>query len=133
MRNTSKLTIADIADEMLKVFDLDDARGGLAMEELHHRVKAQETDPEVATKMLNEGFLAALRKSNEKEFREFARIKFESSRWQGASRTNRKMIPAMAHRSGSPGPALPPLRTASALMIPHRVHTMRGPNVGAAM
>jgi hypothetical protein len=74
----TKLTIADIADEMLKVFNLDDARGGLAMEELHHRVKAQETDPEVATKMLNEGFLAALRKSNEKELREFARIKFES-------------------------------------------------------
>jgi hypothetical protein len=74
----TKLTIADIADEMLKVFDLDDARGGLAMEELHNRVKAQETDPGVATKMLNEGFLAAIRKSNEKELREFARIKFES-------------------------------------------------------
>jgi hypothetical protein len=65
----TKLTIADIADEMLKVFDLDDALGGLAMEQLHNRVKAQETDPEVATKMLNEGFLAALRKSNEKEFK----------------------------------------------------------------
>ena len=28
--------------------------------------------------MLNEGFLAALRRSNEKELREFARMKFES-------------------------------------------------------
>jgi hypothetical protein len=45
---------------------------------LHNRVKAQEADPEVATKMLTESFLAALRRSNEKELREFARIKFES-------------------------------------------------------
>jgi hypothetical protein len=30
----TKLTIADIADEILKVFDLDDAPGGLAMEQL---------------------------------------------------------------------------------------------------
>ena len=74
----TKLTIADIADEMLKVFDLDDALCGLALEELHNRVKAQESDPEVAAKMLNEGFLAAMRKSNEKELREFARVKFES-------------------------------------------------------
>jgi hypothetical protein len=44
---------------------------------LHNRVKAQEADPEVATKMLTESFLAALRRSNEKELREFARIKFE--------------------------------------------------------
>ena len=72
------LTIADIADEMLKAFDLDDALGGLAMERLHDRVRAQETDPEVATKMLNEGFLAAMRKSNEKELREFTLMKFES-------------------------------------------------------
>jgi len=43
-----------------------------------NRVKAQETDPEMATKMLNEGFLAALRRSDEKELREFARMKFES-------------------------------------------------------
>jgi hypothetical protein len=71
----TKLTVADIADEMLKAFD---GRGGLAMEQLHNRVKAQETDPEMATKMLNEGFLAALRKSNEKELREFARMKFKS-------------------------------------------------------
>jgi hypothetical protein len=48
------------------------------MEQLHNRVKAQETDPEMATKMLNEGMLAALRKSNERELREFARMKFES-------------------------------------------------------
>jgi phage-related baseplate assembly protein len=74
----TKLTVADIADEMLEAFDLDDALGGLAMAQLHNRVKAQETDPEVATKMLNEGFLAALRRSNEKELREFARMKFES-------------------------------------------------------
>jgi hypothetical protein len=74
----TKLTIADITDEMLKVFDLDDALGGVAMEHLHNRVKAQETDPEMATKMLNEGFLAALRRSNEKELREFARMKFQS-------------------------------------------------------
>ena len=57
----TKLTVADIADEMLRAFELDDAPGGLAMEQLHNRVKAQETDPEMATKMLNEGFLAALR------------------------------------------------------------------------
>ncbi len=56
----TKLTVADIADEILKAFDLDDARGGLAMEQLHNRVKAQEADPDMATKMLNEGFLAAL-------------------------------------------------------------------------
>jgi len=42
----TKLTIADIADEMLKVFELDDALGGLAMEQLHNRVRSQETDPE---------------------------------------------------------------------------------------
>jgi hypothetical protein len=63
---------------MLKAFDLDDALCGLAMERLHNRVKAQETDPEMATKMLNEGMLAALRKSNERELREFAQMKFES-------------------------------------------------------
>jgi hypothetical protein len=72
------LTIADIADEMFKMFDLDDALRGLATEESHNWVKAQETDPEVATKMLNEGMLAALRMSNERELREFARMKFES-------------------------------------------------------
>jgi hypothetical protein len=49
----------------------------VAMEGLHNRVKAQEADPEVATKMLTESFLAALRRSNEKELRELARIKFE--------------------------------------------------------
>jgi hypothetical protein len=54
----TKLTITDIPDEMLKVFDLDDALGGLAMEQLHNRVKAQESDPEMATKMLNEGLLS---------------------------------------------------------------------------
>ena len=74
----AKLTVTDIAGEILKVFDLDDGALAVAMEELHNRVKAQETDPEVAAKMLNEGFLAAMRKSNEKELREFARIKFES-------------------------------------------------------
>jgi hypothetical protein len=74
----TKLTVADIADEMLNALDLDDALGGLAMEQLHDRVKAQETDPQVAIRMLNEGFLAALRRSNEKELREFARMKFES-------------------------------------------------------
>jgi hypothetical protein len=74
----TKLTIADIADEMLKAFDLDDALCGLAMEQLHDRVKAQETDPEMAAKMLNEGMVAALGKSNERELREFARMKFES-------------------------------------------------------
>jgi hypothetical protein len=74
----AKLTVTDIAGEILKVFDLDGEALAVAMEELHNRVKAQETDPEVATKMLNEGFLAAMRKSNEKELREFARIKFES-------------------------------------------------------
>jgi hypothetical protein len=47
------------------------------MEELHNRAKAREADPKVATKMLTESFLAALRRSNEKELREFARIKFE--------------------------------------------------------
>jgi hypothetical protein len=73
----AKLTVTDIAGEILKVFDLDGEALAVAMEELHNRVKAQETDPEVATKMLNEGFLAAMRKSNEKELREFARIKFE--------------------------------------------------------
>jgi hypothetical protein len=86
----TKLTVADIANEMLKAFDLDDAPGGVAMEQLHNRVKAQEGDPEVATKMLNEGFLAALRKSNEKELREFARMKFESFSVGGSSRVNRK-------------------------------------------
>jgi hypothetical protein len=59
------------------VFDLDGEALGVAMEELHNRVKAQEADPEVATKMLTESFLAALRRSNEKELREFARIKFK--------------------------------------------------------
>jgi hypothetical protein len=73
-----KLTVADIADEMLKVFDLDGEALGVAMEELHDRVKAEEADPEVATKMLTEGFLDAMRRSNEREPREFARIKFES-------------------------------------------------------
>jgi len=72
----TKLTVTDIADEILKVFDLDGEALGVAMEELHNRVKAQEADPEVATKMLTESFLAALRRSNEKELREFARIKF---------------------------------------------------------
>ena len=62
----TKLTVADIADEILKAFDLDDAPGGLAMEQLHNRVKAQETDPEMATKMLNEGFLAALQVQRER-------------------------------------------------------------------
>jgi hypothetical protein len=61
-----------------KVFDLDGEALAVAMEELHNRVKAQEPDPEVATKMLTESFLAALRRSNEKELREFARMKFES-------------------------------------------------------
>jgi hypothetical protein len=75
----TKLTVTDIADEILKVFDLDGEALAVAMEELHNRVKAQEADPEVATKMLTESFLAALRRSNEKELREFARIKFESS------------------------------------------------------
>jgi hypothetical protein len=74
----TKLTIADIADEMFKVFELDGEVLGVTMEELHNRVKAQEADPEVATKMLTDGFLAALCRSNEKELREFARIKFES-------------------------------------------------------
>jgi hypothetical protein len=73
----TKLTVTDIADEILKVFDLDGEALAVAMEELHNRVKAQEADPEVATKMLTESFLAALRRSNEKELREFARIKFE--------------------------------------------------------
>ena len=63
----TKLTISDIADEILKVFDLDGEALAVAMEELHNRVKAQEADPEVATKMLTESFLAALRRSNEKE------------------------------------------------------------------
>jgi hypothetical protein len=79
----AKLTVTDIAGEILKVFDLDGEALAVAMEELHNRVKAQETDPEVATKMLNEGFLAAMRKSNEKELREFARIKFESFSVEG--------------------------------------------------
>ena len=77
----TKLTVADIADEILKAFDLDDAPGGLAMEQLHNRVKAQETDPEMATKMLNEGFLAALR------------MKFQSFSVGGSSRINRKDDP----------------------------------------
>jgi hypothetical protein len=64
----TKLTVTDIADEILKVFDLDGEALAVAMEELHNRVKAQEADPEVATKMLTESFLAALRRSNEKEF-----------------------------------------------------------------
>ncbi len=66
-----KLTVTDIADEILKVFDLDGEALAVAMEELHNRVKAQEADPEVATTMLTESFLAALRRSNEKELREF--------------------------------------------------------------
>jgi hypothetical protein len=74
----AKLSVTDIASEILKVFDLDGEALAVTMEELHNRVKAQGTDPEVATKMLNEGFLAAMGKSNEKELREFARIKFES-------------------------------------------------------
>jgi hypothetical protein len=73
----AKLTVAEIAEEILKVFELDDEALGVAMEELHNRVRAQEADPEMATKMLNEGFLAALRRSNEKELREFERRKFE--------------------------------------------------------
>jgi hypothetical protein len=74
-----KLTVAEIAEEMLRVFDLDGEALGFAMEELHNRVKSEEADPEVATKMmLTEGFLDAMRRSNEKEQREFARIKFES-------------------------------------------------------
>jgi hypothetical protein len=79
----TKLTVSDIAEEMLKVFELDGELLADAMEELHNRVKAQETDPEVATKMLSEGFLAALRSSNEKELREFERIKFESFSMKG--------------------------------------------------
>ena len=73
-----KLTVAEIAEEMLKMFDLDGEALGFAMEELHNRVKSEEADREVATKMLTEGFLDAMRRSNEKELREFARIKFES-------------------------------------------------------
>jgi hypothetical protein len=74
----AKLTVAEIAEEMLKVFELDDEALGIAMEALHNRVGAQEADPEVATKMLQEGFLVALRRSNVKELREFERMKFES-------------------------------------------------------
>ena len=37
----AKLTVTDIADEILKVFDLDDEALAVAMEELHNRVKAQ--------------------------------------------------------------------------------------------
>ena len=99
----TKLTIADIADEMLKAFDLDDAPGGLAMEQLHNRVKAQETDPEMATKMLNEGFLAALRRFNEKELREFARMKFESFSVAGRKPNCRKTIPAVVDDPGHGG------------------------------
>jgi hypothetical protein len=73
-----KLTVAEIAEEMLKMFDLDGEAIGFAMEELHNRVKSEQADAEVATKMLTEGFLDAMRRSNEKELREFARIKFES-------------------------------------------------------
>jgi hypothetical protein len=73
-----KLTVAEIAEEILKMFDLDGEALGFAMEELHNRVRSEEADREVATKMLTEGFLDAMRRSNEKELREFARIKFES-------------------------------------------------------
>jgi hypothetical protein len=86
----AKLTVTDIAGEILKVFDLDGEALAVAMEELHKRVKAQEADPEVATKMLTESFLAALRRSNEKELREFARIKFEASRSEPAALTIRE-------------------------------------------
>jgi hypothetical protein len=82
-----KPTVADIAEEMLKVFDLDGEAVGVALEELHNRVKAEEADPEVATKMLTEGFLDAMRRSNERELREFARIKFESFSAVGCSAT----------------------------------------------
>jgi hypothetical protein len=58
--------------------DAQSVRPRRRMEQLHNRVKSEEADPEVATKMLTEGFLDAMRRSNEKELREFARIKFES-------------------------------------------------------
>jgi hypothetical protein len=74
----SKLTVAEIAEELLKVFDLDDEALGIAMESLHNRVGAQEGDKEVATSMLQEAFLIAMRRSNEKELREFEQMKFES-------------------------------------------------------
>jgi hypothetical protein len=74
----TKLTVAEIARELLNVFDLDDGSLGIAMESLHNRVRAQEGDQEVATKMLQEGFLIAVRESKAKELREFERMKFES-------------------------------------------------------
>jgi hypothetical protein len=40
----TKLTIADIADEMFRVFELEGEALGVTMEDLHNRVKAQEAD-----------------------------------------------------------------------------------------
>jgi hypothetical protein len=100
-----KLNATDIADEILKVFDLDGEALAVAMEGLHNRVKAQEADPEVATKMLTESFLAALRRSNEKELREFARIKFES--FSGAGSLDHPRTRGAASRAawkGRPSP-----------------------------
>jgi hypothetical protein len=74
----TKLIVAEIAEELLKMFDLDDESLGIAMEALHNRIRAQEDDQEVATKMLQEAFLIAMRRSNESELREFERMKFES-------------------------------------------------------
>jgi hypothetical protein len=45
-----KLTVAEIAEEFLKVLDLHGETLGIAIEALHNRVRAQEGDQEVATK-----------------------------------------------------------------------------------
>jgi hypothetical protein len=73
-----KLTVAEIAEELLKLFELDDGSLGIAMQSLRHRVRAQEGDEEAVTKLLQEGFLIAMRKSNAKALREFELMKFES-------------------------------------------------------
>jgi hypothetical protein len=71
-----KLTVAEIAEELLELFELDDGSLGIAMEVLYNRVRAQEADQELATKMLQEAFLVAMRRSNEKELREKRRPGF---------------------------------------------------------
>jgi hypothetical protein len=84
----TKLTIADIADEMFKVFELEGEALGVTMEELHNRVKAQEADPEAATKMLTVGFSPHCVGPTRKNCASSQGSSLNPSRQRGASQTN---------------------------------------------